>query len=340
MKRILFLFTCLLFASSGRAIVFSVDNTIPRTGQFATLQEAHDAASSGDTLMVYPSYTPYDSLIFSKKIICIGAGFKSPQVGLKTTIIKGTIHFNHGADGSILTGFGDDFSIVVDANNVSIIKNRFAKVLVLENHNGTVILQNFISLDTDSFLIDIQPQNEVFISNNLIINQFYWSNTCGRGKGIKANDPSNTTFIQHNLLFLRGNHQLCNGENISLKIDNSNSTVQNNILIGGEIQGTQNGVFFNLTNNEQLRPSDGNIISSFDYGLYFENLWNNDFHLASASPAKGSGLNGVDMGIYGGDTPFNDYGSPSIPSIYYLDVPIVGSQKEGINVTIKVKSNN
>jgi hypothetical protein len=44
-------------------------------------------------------------------------------------------------------------------------------------------------------------------------------------------------------------------------------------------------------------------------------------------------------GIFTGPDPYILSGIPAIPTIYYLDVPLIGTQKEGINVTIKVKSN-
>ncbi len=63
-----------------------------------------------------------------------------------------------------------------------------------------------------------------------------------------------------------------------------------------------------------------------------------DFHLLSDSPAKGSGQNGVDMGIYGGSTPFVDGGRPGLPLITDIDSDFVGSQQSGLDVTIKAKS--
>jgi len=43
---------------------------------FPTLQAAHDAASPGDTIQIYPGTTPiYYSATFTKRIILIGAGY-------------------------------------------------------------------------------------------------------------------------------------------------------------------------------------------------------------------------------------------------------------------------
>ena len=45
-------------------------------------------------------------------------------------------------------------------------------------------------------------------------------------------------------------------------------------------------------------------------------------------------------GAFNGLTPYILSGIPDVPSIYYLNVPFTGKQIDGINVTIKAKSNN
>lgn len=328
-----------LYSENLYAKILTVDNTIPRTGQYATLQEAHDAASNGDTICVYPSNAPYDAIDNFKEICYIGTGFKSPQVGLKNTILKGIFHFGIGSDRSILTGFGGMFEIEIDANQISIIKNHLDWIQVSENHSGTAIFQNIINCGVDSFSIDIKSYNEVLISNNLISSFWYWSNSCYKGKGIKANNLTNTSYIFNNVIKVpTGASAPCSDENIIMNIENSNSLIFNNIFYGGVISGIQNGFYNNLCYETNLELGNGNLKIQ-DPNTCFVDYWS-DFHLKPGSPAIGAGLNGVDMGVYGGETPFNDSGYPDIPAIYYLDVPFVGSQKEGINVTIKVKSNN
>ena len=125
---------------------------------------------------------------------------------------------------------------------------------------------------------------------------------------------------------------LPNHGSITLKVDNSNATIQNNIIIGYEMYVSNYGCFHNLNLNPER--------NSYEIDNIFIKRGEFDFHLKPESAAIGAGLNKVDLGAYGGDTPFDDNGYPAIPSIYYLDVPSVGSQKEGINVTIKAKSNN
>lgn len=65
-----------------------------------------------------------------------------------------------------------------------------------------------------------------------------------------------------------------------------------------------------------------------------------NYHPKPGSPSIGTGLIGVDIGGYGGDTPFFADGLSLLPTIYYPDVPITGSIQGGVNITIKAKTNN
>ena len=85
------------------------------------------------------------------------------------------------------------------------------------------------------------------------------------------------------------------------------------------------------TKNNQIIP---------DIGVVYTNFAANIFTLKPGSPAFGNGENGSDISIYDGATPFVDGGFPKLPLITHLDVPLTGSQTEGINVSIKVKSQN
>ena len=94
-----------------------------------------------------------------------------------------------------------------------------------------------------------------------------------------------------------------------------------------------------ILNQKVVMDFGANITFEGAFSLVFMDYPNDNFHLKLEPPAMRSGLGGAEIGIYGGDLPFIDGGYPNIPSIYYLDIPATGSQKEGINVTIKAKSN-
>ena len=65
------------------------------------------------------------------------------------------------------------------------------------------------------------------------------------------------------------------------------------------------------------------------------------FQLSALSPALGIGINGVDVGAYGGTLPYKLSGIPAIPSIYKISSP-QGNNPSGNTITINfsTKGNN
>ena len=327
------------------ATIITVDNSVPSMGNYSTLQSAYDVATNGDTLYLYPSMTPFTAISMSKKLILIGAGFKAPQAGVKFTKISGTMTMAAGSDGSVINGFGGGFEVIIDANIITIKRNLINNLKILQNHYGNAIIQNYIKSEYSGYNIEIQGQNEVLISNNIIRN--YAINQMGpglfvySGKGIRANQLPITITIRNNVidLFLpAGNWG--NGYDIAMDLGSSNASVINNIIISGSIYGLMDGYFYNMGWVYPAMPGANFNINNADRTSVFVDFQAEDYHLKPGSPALGAGQNGSDMGAYGGDFPFVDYGYPEIPVIYFLEVPTVGTQQEGLDIRVKARSNN
>jgi hypothetical protein len=58
----------------------------------------------------------------------------------------------------------------------------------------------------------------------------------------------------------------------------------------------------------------------------------------STAVSNGAGENGVNIGIFGGATPYKMSGIPAIPSIYLLNAP--GATSGSLPVTIGIRSND
>jgi len=316
------------------AAIITVDNKTPSVGDYTTLQAAHDAASDGDTIYVYPSWAVYNGITVTKTLTFVGTGFGYPSEGMNTTLLTGTMTFSAGSDGSSLEGFRRSdsfyvtyFYVTIDADNITIKRNRLYKITVSKNHTGTVILQNYLHDESDAWLIEVGNYNELLIANNKLINKSY------NGKGIYAPHPNITITVLHNVIRVYNNVN-------ALHLDNSNKFVANNIIVSGQCTGTS-GYYYNMCNGSQLPNRDGNIIN-VNMITVFDTPNPSDpyhFHLLPDSPAIGAGQNGVDMGMYSGSTSFVDGGAPSLPSIFHLESDHVGSQQTGLDVTIKAKSN-
>ena len=93
-SRIIFTFVALLCLASVAS------STIRRVSQngvldYPTLQAAHDAATSGDTILVNPGR--YDGFISTKRLKVVGAGFDQ-------TTFTSYVQFNTNSGGSVLSG--------------------------------------------------------------------------------------------------------------------------------------------------------------------------------------------------------------------------------------------
>jgi hypothetical protein len=321
--------------------MITVDNNYPSIGDYSTLQAAHDAASDGDTIYVFPSNYPYSCITVTKELTFIGAGFDLSQETLKTSKLIGTMNFQTSSSGSVFEGFDSslgELNITVDANSLLIKRNKIQKIIVTPNRIGIAIIQNyFLGYFEDGFLIQIQSGAiGITIANNKIINGLTTGCQLHRG-GISIADSVNCDITNNVIWTSHSCGSFCASYAFLLDPNATEYFIANNIIFGGCLQGNGNQFFNNMNNNGYLISGNGNL-NYIDMNTVFVDFANWDFHLKPGSPAIGSGQGGVDMGIYGGNTPYNDNGYPGVPAIYYLDVPYNGSQQDGVNVTIKVKS--
>jgi len=341
MKKYLYLLLFVLanLSFSAGATIITVDNNYPSIGNYSTLQAAHDGANPGDTVYVLPSNTAYPGIDVYKKLIFLGPGFDLGQPVLKTAKISGTMFFHPPSGGSSIGGFDNYFIITADADNLAIRKNKLGMITVRPSHVGTVITQNFIKGYTSDYLVKVDSNNQVYLANNKIINMykepgygFYYM-----GYGVLADKPSTSITIINNVI--RVNFHTLENRGCAMTTTNATCDVINNIFIDGQLYIAAGTTYMNNMHNRWDLPAGNGNQNDISPDATFVDHGNSDFHLLPGSPARGSGLGGVDMGLYGGVIPFDDNGYPGIPSIYYLDVPSGGSQQTGVNVTIKAKSN-
>jgi hypothetical protein len=315
---LLCVFVSFLLAIQSYAAVITVDANHPSAGMYKNLKDAHDAANSGDTILVYPFAGKYSGIEVKKRLRIVGRGWY--DVGGKniSTAIN-YMHFLNGSGGSSLEGFEDDFSVRIDANNITIKRNDLALIEVLSGHVGTVIIQNYIKTSAN-YAIGVDPNNEVFITNNII---YEYHDGYSTDNAISASGNSITINITHNVIA---------GYENSLYIINSNYYVANNLIISGWIKPKDHSGFHNnICHADQLYSSHGNMIN-VDMKTVYSGSW---YQLVENSPAKGAGTNGVDIGIYGGSTPFVLGGYPSIPRIVNIEADHLGTKSHGLDVKIK-----
>jgi hypothetical protein len=345
MKNLAILLMCLCWLGAN-ATSWRVNNNPAINADFSTFQEAHDAASTGDT--IYVEGTGFDNhygeVVISKKLIVIGPGYflldnDSTQANHIVARFQG-ITINPGAEGTEIYGLqlhwgGSGYrGIVINASNITIARNYFSddrSKIYFGNYaiNNIAILQNF------AWEISAVINYTGTAHNILIANNFIRASISNVASGVIVNNV------------------------IRYSISASYSQIKNNILYGssgeyplaGSYTSTENYVAYNLVSGSlgAYPPSPygpGNV-ANVDMTTVFVNFpgtsnpgVDNNWLLNPTGPAAGAGENGIDCGIFGGVTPYVLSGLAPIPRIYEADVPISGSAATGLPVTIKVKSQN
>jgi hypothetical protein len=309
----------------ARAAIITVSNAPNSPGQYTDLQEALDAASSGDTIYVSGSMTSYGNIDIDKQITLIGAGFHpNNQYNLKSEL--GTVYLRanndpvnpENASGSIITGFkiSGVYNSGDDMNDIQIMRNDVS----YEINTGSKTCQGWIIKNNILNTVETYSYGTIYATNFII------SNNIIRG-GIRY--FKSATILVANNLFPDGFSFI----NLSL------ATIQNNIFYAGTTSGCNyctflnnlslgaNNVFDyaeNIANDENLVNVNPLFVDVDAYTFDFAY----DYHLKATSPCMGTGTDDGDMGIYGGlypfpsggDVPFQTSPMPSMPQITHMTI--------------------
>jgi hypothetical protein len=339
MKKIVFIL-CLLVIGLLHATIITVDNSPYSMGDYTSIEAAHDAAVDGDEIHVYPSYIAYPGITITKRLYIYGVGYEindSPgETSIRTASISGILTMHTGSEGSIVEGFDGHFYCNIYYPDITIKRNNLRRISILnDNIAGIIIIQNRITNSDNECIVFNDDNIEAFIIDNILLSTGI-TNTILFSSGV----DNNIAIIENNII---------SSDYYSIRSFSNSSIIQfqNNIMISGatSFDGLVN---YNLCHSSQF-PDNGTNILNVDMNTVFEDYTNNDYNLLQGSPAIDTGnpsavyndLDGTrnDMGVYGGPTPYIDTGMPGLPSIFYLQGPLIGSQQSGLDVIIKAKSN-
>jgi hypothetical protein len=317
----------------GRIItVYNMNNLA--LADYSDIQTAHDNALNGDTLLVYPSEKSYSGLTFTKKIFLIGSGYISQNM-LPVTLIAGEVKFIEGSDGSTIESFGGGFNITISNTNNILVSRNHLSFLNMENSYNSLVHGNLMngSYMNQDYMFNIKSNCLVEASNNIIRPGPHNCGTSGICyKGAISIDNSSILHINNSIIVSEGNFALYQG----------NASGRNNLVFGG-IRWTNIDFQYSIHSNpwafETILDTTRNNFIVGDINDVYIDFANSDYKLKPGSIGIGNGENNSNISIYAGYPPFIDGGYPSIPSIYHLEVPLNANQKEGLNITIKAKSN-
>lgn len=336
-----FLLSVIPFSQRAMAAILTVYNlNNTAIADYANIYEAYNNAADGDTILLYPSDLSYEAnLVVTKRVFLIGGGYGSQPL-LPATRLCGTITFQAGADGASVESFGGRFNIAINGANHILVSRNHINTIVIENSYNALLTGNLIdgNSGSDGYVLVLNGNCLVEGSNNLLRPQPYscgYSSTCYYGavhmRGSSVLHMDNSIFISEGQITIYAEGGSASGKNNLMfgafrgEVDFHHSIQTNPWNYDGKLDTTT------ISKNNQIIP---------DISMVYTDFTANNFTLKPGSPAFGNAEDGSDISIYDGASPFVDGGFPKLPLITHLDVPLTGSQSEGINVTIKVKSQN
>jgi len=340
--------TCVIILAAGSlaAASFTLDNNIHPTGQYTSWTAAYNAAAEGDTIYVYPSPYNYGSFDVAKRLTVIGGGVNPANPGLIDSKISLYVGSGSAAGEDCLFSGLQIVNGVTNNYRVKYSNCRFNSWVTLKASNSELyycwIVGNVIvgdgSTPSNGFLVcgctiegyfrpasqtDATCANCVFIGNVNHIDTF-------------VNNQINCYFT--NCLYANsgtGSHTL------AMVYSSPVSLVFVNCIMG--IITIHAGYTFQYCIFEGSSPNitgPGNQ-QNVDLAEVMVDVNGGDYHLIPGSLASGTGINGEDIGIYGGGTPFNDlWYLTRLPSITEFTCPIVVDPSGFLNVHIEAQVGN
>lgn len=344
-----------VLALTVSAKIITVGNYNTAKGEFATVQEAVDNATAGDTLYINGSGTNYGDVTISKKLTIIGNGFHPNKQYIQPTMLE-DVYLQTPATGTTFSGIYFTNSVAAQSGNYpdSIIYSR-CKINAFHFGNcNTVLVKNchiYGKIDSRSTNSgkNILFSNCVFSGYGQLSNDFEYNpeRVVFANSMFLSDDTTKTIYssiyssdIYQNLVFRN---------NIFFGISpynqyTNNFVFENNIVYYSANTGIYENAHIRLRNNligvnpEFVDVPDGTT----GYG-YARN-----YNLSETSPGKGAGTDGTDIGVFGGMFPFPEDISPyqttpmpAIPQVVEMNIqtPAIESG-EPLKVKVKAVVNN
>lgn len=213
------------------------------------------------------------------------------------------------------------------------------------NLNGTLnvdSLQNGVFLKCFIKGFRVSSTSAEFVRDNVFVQcrlNDFWMET-----------NSSASFFNSVLCAGSGGTYICRNSVIYSGCNNSNSSYNNCVLIFGNDHGNESATYYNnlcikdgdlqhvnVNYNTQVSMSDSriaNLLEGYELGASYSLIEGNDYHLTDEAKAIIKGTDGTEVGIYGGDMPFDPI--PSNPQITKFNVAKQTTADGKLSVDIEV----
>lgn len=349
MKKTITILSLAFTALTANAAVKTVSNNANSPGQYTDLQAAITAATNNDTLYVHGSQNTYGSVTITKPLTIIGAGaLPNKDFYFATLIGNMTLAYNglytSSASGSTIIGCKVT-AIILNAGNGTVA--GISNVTITRNNLGVFSFSQVGGAGQSAL-----AHNNISIYNNII-------NTFSGGTFIKNSIIRNNfiTYLQNIGDVNAGTVLIAN--NIFFNYLNAtNATISNNVFYSTSSSSALNAITFcSVSNNCFYSTARTYVTSDIIYGnnngsnnilnqdplfVYYDPLAAvvdaytqlnpavgpfADFNLQAGSPCLLAGSDALDLGIYGGLSPFIE-GYPANSRYRYFPMPAIPQMRQ------------
>ena len=350
MKRTLLFFFALIIniAVTAQTIrrVSNIPGSAVGTNTYTTINSAILASSDDDIIYIEPSQTFYSGFTVNKRLHFIGNGnFLTQNPGTPNnknlTRIYDFVYFNAGSSGSSIRGvYLNGIVAVKDADGIQFVGNRIASIEFKESTSGNLIAENYLDGDLRSLEGNVPPATtsgqSTTIRNNIITgmiisfrNSSIFNNTISGANGYFSVFVNLGCQINNNLIDFR---MYADSPIPDYVAPNEGSSAINNLQIlapGATIPASTTNYFTTDAANVF------EIGATAPWGLDKDAV----FKLKPGSPALEVGPDNVQVGAFGGASPYKLSGLPNVPIVTSAFTSGTGNNTAPLQVKVTIHSN-
>lgn len=310
---------------------------------YLDLTTAYNAAAAGDYIYL-PAGDFSLGVQISKEIHFVGAGFDTnASITTGTTRISGDIIMDSSANGSSFEGFylTGDFKNYGYLNAITFSYMNFNRTRPTNEGYAWTWSNCFIKNCVIREYLYLGSSPSGFGENNTIMNSMINSIHNLNHSVIKnciISKYSTADYCFYNIKNTVIKNNVIGGQGFSPDATNTseNVTFLNNATVATSGQ-LANGKPFCTEFNTIYSISVADTFINSNTFIYDPTL---DFHIKPTSAAHNAGDNGLDIGIYGGSTPWKDGSIPSNPHIFFKSIGSTTDGSGNLPVQIKVSAQN
>ena len=315
-----------VFAQGSLLATLNHEGTISTFYGSQAWKNAHDAAANGDVITL--SSGTFVAVNITKAITVRGAGMGIDSTAVsEPTVITGYFTINIADPGSnrlTLEGIYSNHTIAyINVVNPLFLKCRLKNVTT---YNGSAVLKDAsfihcriaeeLRLGTNSSASCVNSVIQVPTSNSSTTSNFEFINCCliGTMEGVFSSSFKNCIISDND-----NNHWI-----------NNSCTAYNCVCL------TANNYFRNITNATNKSLTEYATLFKTYTGAALDNLDSETFELTDAAKTQYLGADGTEVGIYGGNLPFDP--TPSNPQITKCNVAAKSTADGKLSVDIEVNA--